>query len=73
MVVTAALTMAVTIALTMSFMSSIVTIVLMRSNNCKKTDDSNLVGYTDAGYLSDSHNARSQTGFVFLHGGTAIS
>ena len=32
-----------------------------------------LVGYTDTGYLSDPHNARSQTGFVFLHGGTAIS
>jgi len=32
-----------------------------------------IIGYTDAGYLSDPHNARSQTGFVFLHGGTAIS
>ena len=32
-----------------------------------------MVGYTDAGYLSDPHNARSQTGFVFLHGGTVIS
>ena len=32
-----------------------------------------LVRYTDAGYLSDPHNARSQTDFVFLHGGTAIS
>ena len=32
-----------------------------------------MIGYTDAGYLSDPHNARSQTGFVFLHGGTAIS
>jgi hypothetical protein len=39
----------------------------------KKTDDPSLVGYTDAGYLSDPHNTRSQTGFVFLHGGTAIS
>ena len=39
----------------------------------QKTDDPNLVGYTDAGYLSDPHNARSQTGFIFLHGGTAIS
>ena len=35
--------------------------------------DSNMIGYTDAGYLSDPHNARSQTSFVFLHGGTAIS
>ena len=32
-----------------------------------------MVGYTDAGYLSDPHNAKSQTGFVFLHGGTTIS
>ena len=32
-----------------------------------------IIGYTDAGYLSDPHNVRSQTGFVFLHGGTAIS
>jgi hypothetical protein len=39
----------------------------------KKNQDSTLIGYTDAGYLSDPHNARSQTGFVFLQGGTAIS
>ncbi|GKF17708.1 hypothetical protein Tco_0062626, partial [Tanacetum coccineum] len=32
-----------------------------------------LVGYADAGYLSDPHKARSQTGYVFLNGGTAIS
>ena len=32
-----------------------------------------LVGFADAGYLSDPHNARSQTGYVFTHGGTAIS
>ena len=32
-----------------------------------------MIGYADAGYLSDPHNARCQTGFVFLHGGTAIS
>ena len=32
-----------------------------------------MVGYVDAGYMSDPHNARSQTGFVFLCGGTAIS
>jgi hypothetical protein len=32
-----------------------------------------LIGYTDAGYLSDPHNARSQTGFVYLQCGTAIS
>ena len=32
-----------------------------------------LLGYTDAGYLSDPHNGRSQTSFVFLQGGTIIS
>jgi hypothetical protein len=39
----------------------------------QKNNDPNLVGYADAGYMSDPHNARSQTGFVFLHGGTTIS
>jgi len=38
-----------------------------------KNQDPSLLGYTDAGYLSDPHNGRSQTGFVFLQGGTAIS
>jgi hypothetical protein len=32
-----------------------------------------MVGYVDAGYMSDPYNARSQTGFVFLYGGVAIS
>ncbi|KAF3643500.1 hypothetical protein FXO37_21973 [Capsicum annuum] len=32
-----------------------------------------LVGYADAGYLSDPHKVRSQTGYVFICGGTAIS
>ena len=31
------------------------------------------MSYTDAGYLSDPHKALSQTGYVFLYGGTAIS
>jgi hypothetical protein len=39
----------------------------------QKNQDPNLISYADAGYLSDPHNARSQTGFVFLHGGTTIS
>jgi len=38
-----------------------------------KNQDPSLLGYTDAGYLSDPHNGRSQTGFVFLQGGTTIS
>ena len=39
----------------------------------KKNHDPNMIGYTDAGYLSDPHNGKSQIGFVFLHGGTSIS
>jgi hypothetical protein len=39
----------------------------------QKNQDSKLIGYADTGYLSDLLNARSQTGYVFLHGGTAIS
>jgi hypothetical protein len=42
---------------------------LFYSNNTKPV----LLGYADAGYLSDPHNAKSQTGYVFTHGGTAIS
>ena len=32
-----------------------------------------LLGYTDAGYLSNPHKARSQSGYVFTCGNTAIS
>ncbi|XP_059654292.1 secreted RxLR effector protein 161-like [Cornus florida] len=32
-----------------------------------------LIGYANAGYLSDPHTARSQTGYLFTCGGTAIS
>jgi hypothetical protein len=32
-----------------------------------------MVGYVDGGYMSDPHNARSHTGFVFLYGGATIS
>jgi hypothetical protein len=39
----------------------------------QKNQDSKLIGYANAGYLSDPRNARSQTGYVFLHGGTTIS
>jgi hypothetical protein len=38
-----------------------------------RNQDQNLLGYIDASYLSDPHNGRSQTGFVFLQGGTSIS
>ncbi|XP_047270308.1 secreted RxLR effector protein 161-like [Capsicum annuum] len=32
-----------------------------------------LVGHADVNYLSDPHKARSQIGYVFTYGGTAIS
>ncbi|GKA05786.1 secreted RxLR effector protein 161-like protein [Tanacetum coccineum] len=32
-----------------------------------------LAGYADVSYLSDPHKARSQTGYMFLNRGTAIS
>ena len=38
-----------------------------------KKSKSQLLGYADAGYLSDPHKARSQTGYVFTCGETAIS
>ena len=31
-----------------------------------------LLGYTDAGYLSNSHKARSQSGYVFTCGDTTV-
>ena len=34
---------------------------------------SKLIGYADAGYLSDPHRAKSQSGYVYTYGGTAIS
>jgi hypothetical protein len=38
-----------------------------------RNQDLILLRYTDVGYLSDPHNGRSQTYFVFLQGGTTIS
>ena len=35
--------------------------------------NSNLIGYADAGYLSDPHNGKSQIEYLFTCGGTAIS
>ena len=32
-----------------------------------------LVGYADAGYLSDPHKGRSQSGYLFTYGNTIIS
>jgi len=42
---------------------------LFYSNNTKPV----FLGYADAGYLSDPHNAKSQTRYVFTYGDTAIS
>jgi hypothetical protein len=39
----------------------------------QRNQESNLIRYADAGYLFDPQNGRLQIGFVFLHGGTAIS
>ena len=38
-----------------------------------KTMEPQLLGYADAGYLSDPHKARSQTGYIFTYGNTGIS
>ena len=38
-----------------------------------KESKQKLLGYDDAGYLSDPHKARSQIGYVFNCKGTAIS
>ena len=38
-----------------------------------RNQDMTLVGYSDAGYMFEPHNARSQTSYVFLCGGTVIS
>ena len=35
--------------------------------------NSNLVDFTDSGYLIDPHKPRSQTSYIFTCGGTAIS
>jgi hypothetical protein len=39
----------------------------------QKDKKSKLVGYADAGYLTYSHKTRSQSEYVFIYGGTAIS
>ena len=38
-----------------------------------KSSNAELTSYADAGYMSDPHNGRSQTGYIFTCGGTAIS
>jgi hypothetical protein len=38
-----------------------------------KNQELSLICYADVGYLSDPHTGKSQTVFMFLHGGTVIS
>ena len=38
-----------------------------------KAMEPQLLGYADAGYLSDPHKARSQTGYIFTYGNTVIT
>ena len=51
------------------YLSGTIDMGLFYSNKSKEK----LLGYADAGYLSDPHKARSQTGYVFNYNGTAIS
>jgi hypothetical protein len=39
----------------------------------QKNQDLSLISYADVGYLSDPHNRKPKTSFVFLHRGTSIS
>ena len=51
------------------YFSGTIDMSLFYSNKSKEK----LLGYADAGYLSDPHKARSQTGYVFNYNRTAIS
>ena len=51
------------------YLSGTTAVGLFYSNKSKEK----LLGYADAGYLSDPHKARSQTGYVFNYNGTAVS
>ena len=51
------------------YLQGIIDMGLFYSNKSKAL----LTGYADAGYLSDPDKARSQTGYLFTYGETAIS
>lgn len=38
----------------------------------RATGKLSLIGYADAGYLSNPHNARSQIGYIFTYNNTTI-
>ena len=40
---------------------------------CSKDSKVELVGYANAGYRSDLHKGRSQTGYIFTYGDTTTS
>ena len=50
------------------YLKGAINVGLFYCNDCS----SNLVGYVDAGYLSDPHKIRSQTCYVFTCEGTVI-
>ena len=47
-------------------------IIDLRLFYSKESNSTGLVGYTDAGYKSYPHKARSQTGYLFCYEGTTI-
>ncbi|KAM3398852.1 hypothetical protein P3S68_002368 [Capsicum galapagoense] len=55
-----------------TFTNKVGTVGTMHSS-ISLTDDNKWIADSDAGYLSDPHKARTQTGYVFTYGGTAIA
>jgi hypothetical protein len=54
----------------MRYLQGTLDLGLFYNSNSK---DTGLVGYADAGYLSDPTNGKSQNGYVFMLNGTAVS
>ena len=51
------------------YIQGIIDLGLFYSNKSKPK----LLGYTDVGYFSDLHKAKSHTGYLFTYGGTTAS